>query len=729
MLCSAGVMEHYHIIELEEQLQYWRQHALMMEGRSLQRERAIKEKFAADFAAAQATSEGVIRKLLDRQRRLQQQIAEERQRRVSPQPVSAPSHSTSSSAVSPPSRAPREPRRSPVQENSRKEGQNQGSVHRTTRDDEEACVTNSAEEGARLAATTREAAAADRVANCAAPDPGSGPMCSASSCDLPSQIDALAEAFFACLEHSAELRQCCAALICAVDHHSRHNNTSTVETHSAAGDSVRAAETQQYKRIADRLVTLTRSTYKKEGDGSCLGKTPSSVNVTLEHQLATLQEAVQHLDGLLLTCVDDIVVAHRHWEEKMEEEATVREHLQLHQQQRLLQNYDTNEHHHSLRCLQQQHAKELDAARASADQLKRQLATTDEELQSARHDIQDLLEKQKADAAALREKQHSLQQLQQTHNAEVEKVRDELAHEVMEAARRVSAAEHACRLNADREAQWRIRLDAVAEARDAYAQECAVLKRRLEVLQLREAGGDRQRTHVQRDPYAALAGGLSWGAETADTAASTESLSAALQHVWNTAGSVASSPHSIASPLPVHASVSNGSHLCSGAANNTVATDDEQAARYVHADASTTPRRSLSYSPPASAERPPRRFPDLAHSAAGRDAEENARGDMQVTWTGEGSTKDRVKGQAMTSALPHSSAGTSSTPMYVVQPSVFADNPAKREDDDAAARADDVEGGHRSTATVPSAGTIASSTPLARMKAWEEKFKSILASA
>ncbi|KAL7698418.1 hypothetical protein NQL31_003779 [Lotmaria passim] len=771
LLHTSGAVEHYHVLELEEQLQYWRQRALQMESRQLQRERSIKERYAADFAAAQTTSEAVIRQLLDKQQRLHQLLLEERQRgvRASQMATAAQLRSASSTSIfshssdtsltrhrdrkvksrrDDPQRAQagrerdsfdgiQTPTPHPDDEQTMSQESQQQQQKRQSSADQKNSVDTRALQLRVMQLTRENAALSDALAAAAAgtqeqpqaaeksstPDAvtrqhratSTEPSLTDSTADrdrqagigieaeksrgsaellkrLEQRLRDVAQIFLLCFQHSAELRRLCTVL--CNESRDRGSNGSRSKSQSSSREATDAErEEEQHRRITQLLAESCHATSEANSRDGTATKATAAQGEALSHQLTTLRDAAAFLDALLLNCVDDIVLARsRQGEEKTRLQLQEEEEEQ--QQQRVQE--ATADVRASLASLQQlhehckrEHEKELQAVHASAAQQADRHATASaaaaEELQKARREVQQLVKKQ------------------QEHEAQVSVVREGCAQELWEAARRVSAAEHAAALHADREAQWRTRLSAIEDARDAYAQECAILKSRLEVLQARETNtNERQRRRHDSSRNSVAVEAVLSNAQ-ADAAAAVQR-----EERKSSSGSTVTAKERRPTASP---SVAVEAQL-----------------RDMHDDA-ITPRRSLSYSPPESAERPAPQHPQPLQTIPANEKTEMGRSNptMKGAAAGEAIKAGATRVMLDTQRFSSSAAATasSSSPMYAVQPSRFAAPTAR---DGATALALD---GKRVEDAVnsqqPQPVSEADATPLARMKAWEEKFKSILA--
>lgn len=742
-LHGAATVEHYHVLELEEQLQYWRQYALQMEGRMLRRERSIKEKYAADFAAAQATSEAIIRRLLDKQQR-QRQLPE-RHRRDSSRSASAFSSSRSSSAASTVSGAEREAhlhgglttiaeshrgpagrKHLPVQhEHPGMSLTRATAAHEPTRKAQERELRElrqrvdeltqanqaliRAGEKVRRKQRSAVSTSASEVASAAARSATSTPVSKDEedrsvestvsisddvspeivSCSLQSHVKEVGDALLSCLEHGAELRRCTAA---GPGLDPRGFSSSSLH------DLVPADEAEQHQRVMQRLATAVRLPPRRQTNDSGARRNERAPMELYTRQLVTLRDTAVYLDSLILTCADDVVLAHSRWEELEQRKQQDRDDVQktLHLPQQSPQQDEEREERRDA----------LDAARASA------------ELQAAHHTIQELKDRQAEYEAAFQEQEHALRQLAHKHAEDVAQVRDGFEEELMAAARRVSAAEHDCSLRTEEATQWRRRLSAVEEARDAYARECTVLQRRLEVLQQRETNQERQLSQTtsastvsmweaqrpttvgERRPWTDDKEEVKRAAATKRTdgrlsdPVASQPLDAVSRDIHNDAASVSPSPRKS----------STSTEDASRGRSETLKNERRgERTRDMHADA-TTPRRSLSYSPPVSAEKP--------------------------ALDGHSSPHDKLSagmaaiGESVVAPRP-SSAVVSTTPFYVVQPSLLSSGEIEK----AKGRTTVHEAVRSRETPSPVTAIDAAATPLARMKAWEEKFKSILTPA
>ncbi|KPI87466.1 hypothetical protein ABL78_3455 [Leptomonas seymouri] len=707
---SAAVVEHYHVLELEEQLQYWRQRALQMEGRSLQRERSIREKYSADFAAAQEALEVVIRQLLDKQRRLQQQLLKARQQRISSRAILAPSCSDPSSISS--AASSQEGGHNSIDEDDGDAGL------RGLRQQVGELTKGSSAPSAALAVAQQEmkdttaASAARPLHTKSMKDSLMG--ATEAACEsvarkiiaiVQPRIESVVQALLRCLEHSSELQHCCTAL-----------NADGISRPPELSDQTASHGAQEkHHRLITQLMNSLHPLHEVQHSVTA-SEVESLIGETFARQLEALRNAIEFLEHLLVTCLDDVVIASKPGgNEKLQRPPP--------------KSYDAHESLDPLRQAdlqrEQKHESELSAGRASAAQQKTRHTASVTEPQAAGHSTRDLLEKQKNYEAAL-----------EAHEAELEQVRRELSVELMEAARRVSAAEYECTLHAEREAQWRARVGAVEKARDAYAQECAVLKGRLEVLQLSVRNSDRKnaangaknhstpveavslkmRTEVaaaQRRPWA---GRMSGSARCAGTAATDGRPGSSPPLAPEASLQSRSSGSSRQSAIPQHALHHREVDTHSRNFKKSVEAIPGQGTQSIDEDAAT-PRRSLSYSPPESAGKPESSPVGALHS---RTANADVSMVKRREWGGE---KSHVTGAAITYPLQTSSSVPAS-PVCVVQPSLLADCSAHDVDDDAVAVA---PGRMRlGNSRTPQYARRSSSSPPARMKAWEEKFKSIL---
>lgn len=668
--CTATV-EHYHVLELEEQLQYWRERALRVEGLSLQRERAIKEKYAADFAAAQATSEGVIRRLLDKQERLRWH---QQQRETSSRSVSARSSTASSSSSLAETRFSRG-NTAVAAKNAHREGERRpravgsSSSAATERGVKEASGVTHEKEARALqqrvedlsaanAHLVRALAAAENVKDnsrdtkpnlsedvrSAAEHRSHRAPYTVPAADAA--VVALARTLLRCLEHSAELRQSCLASL-----HDGAENTRGDDGGHGAALAAEAAEHRRVTHLLSRVLRLSSSALEDALDNR--QDNFSSASSTIVNHLTALNDAAEHLDLLLVTCTDDVVLLQSRYEDKASGRIATQP--------------------------PQPHENESEGRIAA-------------QLRDAQRIIDSLRSRVKSYEASLQEQTQLAQQQAHAHAAELNDVREGFTEELTAAARRVSAAEHDCHLHVEEAALWRQRLAAVEKTRDAYARECTVQQRRLELLQLRLTNVEHSSTKKHQYSDASTTS----EAEGEERRSKEEEArpSAAPAHNAATKPALISTLRRVdhipdASPLP------RGNHPW---------LEQRRTARDMHADA-TTPRRSLSYSPPEKAETSP---DGVVGKAGGKNGTSE-----RVSLGFAAGTRSAGSGRVVTSGA----AASASAPMYVVQPSRVVGGRGE----DGAWSAHKPE---EPRAMPPSVSDA--STPLARMRAWEEKFRSIL---
>ncbi|KAK7196087.1 hypothetical protein NESM_000543100 [Novymonas esmeraldas] len=650
MAGSSALLEHYHVLELEEQLRYWRQRALHVEGRALRRERALQSRWEDEFAAAQAASESLIRKLLDKQRRLQH----ERQQREADDGAGVHSADTS--------RRPESTRRgcrtaasadssatATSRSAARRGGSTSSSSSRCSRssssgaESDEATARTVAQLRRRIADLEDEKDSL-RMKLAEAQSPHIHDDAAAQTTQQQQQqqqqlsyLRDLCHAAVDCVEHGRELRGCHAVLLRQRD------------AGASAADDDAPHEERESARVTEALHTAV--------EGQRSSDAPRSSTATTLPLLHALSDALVHLDAVLLTCVDDAVLVGEHMTR-----ATAA--LAAAQQSRHPPGPARNEEHREA-----EGESRLREAREALVQERHRCTTLRAELDAAVADANARAREHQAqlaqrsmewrDAAARAEDAHRTA-LQRTHAA--------LEHDVADAARRVSAAEHNAMLHAQREEQWRTRLTATAEDRDAYAEKCAVLQGRLDLLQCQPHAVP---AHASRRALAAL---------LVDTPPTTQNL-----------------PRANASPL--------AGRVVGGARRSGLDSPPS---------APRSPSRSLSYSPAADT----RGAPPPSPPPPAPIEPTPATGD---SW-----------GSAATSATSTAQRLSSAPPVEVMQPSRLAVAPPRVDDDREHQPGRRGGDGPRAavTAHMPalsaSTSPVAADTPLARMRRWESKFQSIL---
>ncbi|CAC9472522.1 conserved hypothetical protein [Leishmania infantum JPCM5] len=682
---GSAVLEHYHVLELEEQLQYWRQRALQVENRALRRERALQARWEAEFAAAQVSSETLTRKLLDKLRRLQKQL-NPRKRAV--QQTEGQEQQSRSSSASADSTSTTPNLSTPGDSGHHCGGESEGtcSIPRV-------CGTNSvayprrfasewAEENASLlnspAGQQREQQQPNRSRSAANAAESCATSNEKSRATLQANLRDLCRAVLRCLSRSSLLREY-GAVLCG--------NCSR-NTHTTNDDDPEEPETA---RVAQALLDASRG--RKASDS------PSSWS--LARPLLALQSALEHLDTVLRACVDDVVFASSGLT------STSAAAYARHPQRQ-----PPGDEHRSADLEAQ-----LRQARAALFQEQQRRAAVQSALDAAMHDMRDLAQAQQDNVSQLKiEARAAAEQAQQEYRANLERTRATLECDVVAATRRASAAEHQSMLRAQREAHWQARLYALKDERDGYARECALLKTQLALLQQARNATAAERAGQQQEGVdkAVLSVGPRDGAEAKPATAAASALVV---------------PPVDSSPAP--------RVTWADAQMDRLTTIGQPSGFAAPSSVCRSPSRSLSYSPSPSTDKALRHAP-------GARADETA----------------RVHGAQLTSSASTATSGAPRLPsafpsslMVVVQPSVLAapegdgdaevialaqrpygdDNSAARDKAGVPVDSEALEQAHftpwhapsrQHTSTAVDAAVVG--TPLARMRAWEEKFKAIL---
>ncbi|KAG5482720.1 hypothetical protein CUR178_06757 [Leishmania enriettii] len=745
-IADSAVLEHYHVLELEEQLQYWRQRALHVEGRALQRERALQARWETEFVAAQASSEMIIRKLLDKQNRLQTHLnlrkstaqhaagweREWRSGRASMNSISsAPNSPVSDSGVHHTQGRQQQRMRRDRHRNSQQlqekdiqpqsptdichyGGNEAEGAHGTLSGSDENDVTRMRSFVAHLKAenaSLRESLAElqrelHQLGHCrkaANASEGGVTHHEESHVTFQAHLNDLCRTALECLLRCRELRR-----------------KSSGDTHTTnAGDT----EEENAKCVVKGLQDVS-SGWQANGVSS-----PS----LLAQSLLALHRALVHLKAVLRSCVNDIVLV-----DGRLASASLAANVPQQQQQ-------PREDHRSADLKEQ-----LREARAALFREQQRRASAQSTLDAAVRDMRSLAQAHQESVSQLRiEARASVEQEREDYHAEVARTLAALEHDVVAAARSASAAEHQFSLHSQREAQWQAQLSALRDERDVYAQECALLKSQLELLQLArnataaERAGQPQggvdkamltsQSHVSaRHSVKPLSRPVSPVVPRAEVGAKTTTVAFASEVPPVDASS--SAPRVTWTGVDLNRRTANGrSSECAGAS-----------------PAPLSPRRSLSYSPLRSVDKGPK---DASGAAVHDTAHaRGARLTNGVRTAGSGAPR-------LPSAFP-------SPPINVVQPSLLAAplESGYAEMNTAAQRPRSFEGGegvwkdgvpldneafeqahftpwkasslqHRyvtspftpSRQHAPMAFDAAVvGTPLARMRAWEKKFEAIL---
>lgn len=686
---GSAVLEHYHVLELEEQLQYWRQRALQVEKRALRRERALQARWEAEFAAAQVSSETLMRKLLNKLRRLQAQV-NPRKRAV--QQAEGQEQESRSGRASMGSASTTPNLSTPGGSGHHCGGESEGTdgIPRGSDTNKVAYprrflshwAGNNASRPESPAGLQREQEQSDRSRSAADAAESCATYNENSHTTLQAHLRDLCRAVLRCLSRSSELREC-RAVLCGNCSHNAHTAND--------GD----AEEPETARVVQALLDASS---RQQANSA-----PTSSS--LAHSLLVLQSALEHLDTVLRTCVDDMVFASSGLASTSS--AAYARHPQR-------QPPPQDEHRST--DLEEQ----LRQARTSLFQEQQRRATVQSSLDAAMRDIRDLAQAQQDNVLQLKiEARAAAERAQQYYRADLERTRATLECDVVAATRRASAAEHQSMLCAQREVHWQTRLCALKDERDTYARECALLKSRLELLQQARNATAAERAGQLREGVdkAMLTVAPSGGAE-AKAAAAAAAVSA-----------LGVPPVDTSSPAP--------RVTWADAQMDRLAAIDRLSGFAGPSSVYRSPSRSLSYSPSPNMDKA------IKH-APGARADDTARiHGAQPTSSASTTASGALR---LPSAFP-------SSPMDVVQPSVLAALEGSGDaevnalvqrpydDKNSAARGkagvpvdgDALEQAHFTPWRAPSKHHASSAvdaavvgTPLARMRAWEKKFKAIL---
>ncbi|KAG5509268.1 hypothetical protein GH5_06356 [Leishmania sp. Ghana 2012 LV757] len=744
-IADSAVLEHYHVLELEEQLQYWRQRALHVEGRALQRERALQARWEAEFVAAQASSETIIRKLLDKQNRLQTHLNlrkstaqhtavwehEWRSSRASMNSISsAPNSSVSDSGGHHTQGQQQQRLRRGHRRNSQQlqekdiqpqtptdichyGGNEAEGAHGTLSGSEENDVTRmrsfvahlKAENASlreSLAELQRELQQLGRSRKAANAAEGGATHHEELHVTLQAHLHDLCRAALGCLLRCRELRR-----------------KSSGDTHTTnAGDTEEEHAKCMVKGLQDVL-----SEWQAKGESS-----PS----LLAQPLLALHSALEHLDAVLRSCVNDIVLV-----DGRLASASLAANVPQQQQPR-------DDHRNA--DLKEQ----LREARAALFREQQRRATAQSALDAAVRDMRNLAQAHQVSVSQLRiEARVSVEQAREEYHAKVARTRAALEHNVVAAARRASAAEHQSSLHTQREAQWQTQLSALRNERDVYAQECALLKSRLELLQPARNATAAERA---RQPQGRVDKAVLTSQSHVSARHSVKPLSRPVSPVVPRAavGAKTTTVASASEVPPVDASSPAPRVTWTGVNLNRRTANGYSSGGAGASPAPLSPRRSLSYSPLRSVDKGPKVAPGAAVHDTARAR--GARLTNGVHTAGSGAPR-------LPSAFP-------SPPINVVQPSLLAapQDSGYAEVNTAAQQPRSFEGGEGvwkdgvpldseafeqahftpwkasslqlRSVTSPSTPSrqyapmafdaAVVGTPLARMRAWEEKFEAIL---
>lgn len=679
---GSAVLEHYHVLELEDQLQYWRQRALQVENRALRRERALQSRWEAEFAAAQVSSDTLTRKLLDKLRRLQKQL---HPRKKAVQQAEGQEQQSRSSSASVGSTSTTPSLSTPGDSGHHCGGESEGTCCISGGCDTNnvtyprSCASQWAEGNALLlnspAGRQREQQQLNRSRSAANAAESCATSNAKSRATLQAHLRDLCRVVLRCLSRSSELREC-RAVLCG---NCSHN------THTANNGDPEEPETA---RVFQAL--LDASSGRQASNAP-----PSS---SLAHSLPALQSALEHLDTVLRTCVGDLVFVSSGLTSTSS--AAYARHPQR---------QPPGDEHRSTDLEEQ-----LRQARVALYREQQRRAAVQSALDAAMRDMQDLAQAQQDNVLQLKiEARVAAEQAQQEYRADLERTRATLECDVVAATRRASAAEHQSMLRAQRETHWQTRLYALKDERDSYARECALLKTQLELLQQARNATAAERPGQQREGVDKAV----WSVAPRDGAEAKAATAAA---------------YALGVP-PVDTSSSAPRVTWADAQMDRPTTIGQPSGFADPSSVCRSPSRSLSYSPSPSTDK-------ALKDAPGARADDTA-------WT---------HGARLTSSASKTASGAPrlpsvfpSSPMVVVQPSVLAaaegdgdaevnalaqrpygdKNSAARDKAGVPVDGEALEQAHFTSWSAPSrqhTSTAVVGTPLAKMKAWEEKFKAIL---
>ncbi|CAM42104.1 conserved hypothetical protein [Leishmania braziliensis MHOM/BR/75/M2904] len=709
-MSSSAVLEHYHVLELEEQLQYWRQRALHMESRELQREHALQTWWKAEFATAQASSKTLIRKLLDKVHRLQKQLNLQKTMRQHmagrgqqwrSSSASMDSSSTTLNSFTPGSSGhhmqKQQRRRRGYRHNSRRlekkdhypspptavchrSGSENDSTHDTPSSSDTNDVTHLrrvvsqlADENASLlqslAALHWEQQESDRNRSAANASEGRAmhngkPL----TPTLQAHLRELCRAALGCMSRSSELHECRAALY--------GKYTGNKET-TSNGD----LEVQKGARVVQALLD------------ELSGRQASDASSSLVQSLLVLRSALEHLNAVLLACVDDLVLASSQLTPTSPAASAPPPPPQQQQQPR-------DEHRST-------DLEQLRQARAALFQEQQRRATAHPALGAATRDMQNLAQVQQDNVSQLKVEARTLaEQVQQESRAALVHTQAALQRDDVATTRCTNAAEHQSTLHAQREAQWQTQLSALTDKRNGYPREYALLRSRRATLQHARNATAAERTGQQqgRDDKVALMRQSHANARHPVALLSKPASAAAPRNGVEAKATRAASELEL---LPLGTSSSAPHVMWTDVQRNRLTPNTQPSGFSGTSWVPLSPSRSLSYSPPPSSNKEPQNAP-------GPGAGDTARTHSARLTTGV-STAD--------SGAPRLLSNFPTPPIDVVQPSVLA---APERSGYADVKALAQRPYDNNSETGGEAGAPGHCTPLAKMRAWEEKFKAIL---
>ncbi|KAG5483046.1 hypothetical protein LSCM4_07259 [Leishmania orientalis] len=743
-IADSAVLEHYHVLELEEQLQYWRQRALHVEGRALQRERALQARWKAEFVAAQASSETIIRKLLDKQNRLQAHLnlrkgtaqhtagweREWRSSRTSMTSISsAPNSSVSDSGGH---------HTQGRQQQRLRRGHHRNSQQLQEKDIQPQSPTDichyggNEAEGAHGTLSGSDENDVTRMRNFVAHLKAENASLRESLAELQRELQQLGRS-----------RKAANAAEGGATHHEESHVTLQAHLHdlcrTALGCLLRCRELRR-KYSGDTHTTNAGDT--EEEHAKCVMKglqdvssewqaNDESSSSLLAQPLLALHSALKHLDAVLRSCVNNIVLV-----DGRLASASLAANVPQQQPRDDHRNVDLKE--------------QLREARAALLREQQCRASAQSALDAAVRDMRNLALAHQESVSQLRiEARASVEQALEEYHAKVARTRAALEHDVVAAARRASAAERQSSLHSQREAQWQTQLSALRNERDVYAQECALLKSRLELLQPARNATAAERTG---QPQGRVDKAMLTSQSHVSARHSVKPLSRPVSSVVPRAevGAKTTTVASVSEVPPMDASSPAPRVTSTGVDLNRRTANGHSSGCAGASPVPLSPRRSLSYSPLRSVDKGPKDAPGAAvHDTA------RARGARLTNGV-------RTAG----SGAPRLPSAFHSPPIIVAQPSLLAapQDSGYAEVNTAAQRPRSFEGGEGvwkdgvpldneafeqahftpwkasslqlRCVTSPSTPSrehapmafdaAVVGTPLARMRAWEEKFEAIL---
>ncbi|KAG5509113.1 hypothetical protein JKF63_06122 [Porcisia hertigi] len=685
---GAAVAEHHHIIELEERLRRWRERALVVEGQALRAQRALQARYETAFSAAQATTETLTQDPIRRQRRLQEQL--DLRKSIAPQTSGSERQESSSSSST---------LMKTVSVTRSSSATNSGSHH--AQEEQQLCRGNrrpmekppSTHHPPRRLAEARhpskraplserqwQQTRLDRSRSAAqAEDDAVMVHHNESHATLQANFSDVCCAVLGCMTLCSELRERHAALyqnFCGATHTT--NDADAEERHSA--------------HVTQAL--LDSLSHRQANDAS------SSLN--LASLLPVLQRSLEHLNAILLSCVNDVALVHR----RLDSNSSAASAPPSPQPRDAHRNTDF---------------EELCQARAALSQEQQRHATVQLTLEGAIREMEDRAQAQQDEVSQMSAKARAAaEQAQLEYRRKLDRMRAALQRDIVEANQRASAAEHQCALHAQREAEWRRQLSGLTDERNRCLREDALLKGRLGLLQNACSTTAAQRPGSQQE-MVKMAGFR----EQSDASAHRHSVTGLSRSKKEPTGGMTA-----LKALVVNSSSPAPRATCSDTPLNWRTADSPSNGLAGRLSMPLSPSRSLSYCPPPSADK------EQEHAWGAGTSHSAWAHDTRPTMGASKAKPDRLR--------PPSTL--SSPPMDVLQPSVLAtpedgayagaralghregfDNGTPEQEDfvpwNAPPPPPPPSLQPRPTTEVDA---VTVSSPLKSMRTWEEKFKSIL---